>query len=77
MLVILAVVLAVWIGALDWRKVQYLRLARYFREHASRYQGQRPLNRCSNKDFEQVVFVPATTSAFHDQAGATGMLLQE
>src|ERR1700733_3585164 len=37
MLVILAVVMAVWIGALGWRKVQYLTLARYFREHASRY----------------------------------------
>jgi Winged helix-turn helix len=46
-------------------------------EGSPRDQGQRPLNRCSNKDFEQVVFVPATTSTFHDQAGAAGMLLQE
>ena len=41
------------------------------------FQGQRPLNLCSSKDFEQVVFVPATASTFHDQTGATGMLLQE
>jgi hypothetical protein len=40
-------------------------------------QGQRPLNRCSSKDFDQVVFVPTTTSTFHDETGAVGMLLQE
>ena len=40
-------------------------------------QGQRPLNRCSSKDFQQVVFVPTTTATFHDETRAVGMLLQE
>ncbi len=35
-------------------------------------QGRRPLNRCSNKDFEQVVFVPATASTFHDETVRPG-----
>jgi hypothetical protein len=37
MLVVLAVAIIVWVGVLGWRSAQYLRLARYFREHASRY----------------------------------------
>src|SRR4051794_16570632 len=40
-------------------------------------QGQRSLNRCSGKDFQQEVLVPAATATFHDQAVATGMLLQQ
>ena len=40
-------------------------------------QGQRPLKRCSGKDFQQEVFVPTTTAAFHGKAVAVGMLLQE
>ena len=40
-------------------------------------QGQRPLKRCSDKDFQQKVFVPTTTAAFHRDAGAIGMLLQK
>ena len=40
-------------------------------------QGQRSLNRCSCKNFQQEVFVPTTTAAFHREAQATGVLLQE
>ncbi len=40
-------------------------------------QGQRSLKRCSGKDFQQELFVPTTTVAFHDEARAVGMLLQE
>src|SRR5271157_1374520 len=40
-------------------------------------QGQRSLKRCSGKDFQQKVFVPTTTAAFHGKAVAVGMLLQE
>jgi hypothetical protein len=40
-------------------------------------QGQRPLKRCSSKDFQQVVIIPTTTAAFHDEACAVGMLFQE
>ena len=40
-------------------------------------QGQRPLKRCSSKDFQQVVIIPTTTAAFHDETCAVGMLFQE
>jgi hypothetical protein len=40
-------------------------------------QGQRPLKRCSSKDFQQVIIVPTATAAFHDETCAVGMLLQE
>ena len=40
-------------------------------------QGRRPLNRCASEDFQQVVFVPTTATAFHGDARAVGMLLQE
>jgi len=40
-------------------------------------QGQRSLKRCSGKDFQHEVFVPATTAAFHDEAVAARVLLQE
>jgi hypothetical protein len=40
-------------------------------------QGQRTLNRCSGNDFEQELFVPTTTAAFHDKARTVWMLLQE
>jgi hypothetical protein len=40
-------------------------------------QGQRPLTRCASEDFQQVVFVPTTATAFHGDARAVGMLLQE
>ena len=40
-------------------------------------QGQRPLKGCSGKDFQQELFVPTTTAAFHGEARAVGMLLQE
>ncbi len=40
-------------------------------------QGQRSLKRCSSRDFQQEVFVPTTTTAFHGEARAVGMLLQE
>ena len=41
------------------------------------WQGQRTLNRCSGNDFEQELFVPTTTAAFHDKARTVWMLLQE
>jgi hypothetical protein len=37
MLVALAVAMIGWVGVPGWRSVQYLKLARCFREHASRY----------------------------------------
>jgi hypothetical protein len=37
MLVALAVAMIVWVGVLGWRRAPYLKLARYFRQHASRY----------------------------------------
>jgi hypothetical protein len=37
MLVVLAIAMIVWVGVLGWRRAQFLGLARYFREHASRY----------------------------------------
>jgi hypothetical protein len=37
MLVVLAVAMIAWVGVLGWRRAQFLGLARYFREHASRY----------------------------------------
>ena len=37
MLVVLAVAMIVWVGVLGWRRAQFLGLARYFREQASRY----------------------------------------
>jgi len=40
-------------------------------------QGQRSLNRCSGKDFQHEVLVPATAAAFHDEAIAAGVLLQK
>ena len=40
-------------------------------------QGQRSLNHYSGKDLQQVIVVPTTTTAFHDQAIAAGMLLQQ
>ena len=40
-------------------------------------QGQLQLNRFPGEDFEQVVFVPAATAAFHGDAVAVGMLLEE
>jgi hypothetical protein len=49
----------------------------YDRPSADGAQGQRPLNRCASKDFQQVVFVPTTATAFHGDARAVGMLLQE
>ena len=39
-------------------------------------QGQRSLKCCPSKDFQQEVFVPATTAAFHGDTVAAGMLLQ-
>src|SRR3982751_765852 len=44
---------------------------------ASPWQGQRSLNHCSGKDFQQEVLVPAATAPLHGQAVATGMLLQQ
>jgi hypothetical protein len=40
-------------------------------------QGQLQLNRYSGKDFQQKVVVPATTAAFHHDAVAAGVLLQQ
>ena len=40
-------------------------------------QGQRSLKRCSGKDFEHERVVPTATTAFHDEAFAAGMLLQQ
>jgi hypothetical protein len=40
-------------------------------------QGQRSLNRCSGKDFQEEVLVPPATSALHGDAVAAGMLLQQ
>ena len=40
-------------------------------------QGQRSLNRCSGKNFQQEVLVPTTTAAFHGEAVSAGMLLQQ
>jgi hypothetical protein len=40
-------------------------------------QGQRPLTPLSCKHFEQEVFVPAATTAFHGQAVFAGMLFEE
>ena len=40
-------------------------------------QGQRSLKRCSGKDFEHELVVPTATTAFHDEAFAAGMLLQQ
>ncbi len=37
MLIILAVAMLASVGVLGWKKAQFLALARYFREHASRY----------------------------------------
>ena len=39
--------------------------------------GPAPLKGCSGKDFQQELFVPTTTAAFHGEARAVGMLLQE
>jgi len=39
--------------------------------------GQRPLKCCSAEDFHHEVFVPTTTAAFHYNAVATRMLLQQ
>jgi len=47
------------------------------RDGADCTQGQRSLKRCSGKDFQHEVFVPATTAAFHDEAVAARVLLQE
>ena len=38
-------------------------------------QGQLQLKRCSQKDFQQVVFVPTATAAFHHGAVLARMLL--
>jgi len=57
-----------------WSKKPHTAIRQYIQHYT---QGQRPLNRCSSKDFEQVVFVPSTTATFHDETGAVGMLLQE
>ncbi len=38
-------------------------------------QGQRPLKRCSGKDFQQIVIAPTAATTFHDQARAVGILL--
>src|SRR5581483_2636502 len=40
-------------------------------------QGQLQLSCCSDKDFQQEVFVPAATAAFHRDAVSGGMLLQQ
>ena len=39
-------------------------------------QGQRPLKRCSVKDFQQEVLAPPTTAALHGDALAAGVPLQ-
>jgi Domain of unknown function (DUF4365) len=66
------------------RKAYWIHVQQYFKDDKSRgpgkratTQGQRPLNRCASKDFQQVVFVPTTATAFHGDARAVGMLLQE
>jgi hypothetical protein len=38
-------------------------------------QGQLQLNRCSHKDFQHEVFIPAAAAAFHHDAVLAGMLL--
>ena len=45
--------------------------------HRGYTQGQRSLKRCSGKDFEHERVVPTATTAFHDEAFAAGMLLQQ
>src|SRR5512135_3876698 len=40
-------------------------------------QGQRSLKRCSGQDFQQEVVAPTATAAFHGEAFAAGMLLQQ
>lgn len=46
-------------------------------EKSAGLQGQRPLNRCAGKHFQQEVFAPSATAPLHDDAGAAGMLLEE
>ena len=48
---------------------------RLFEHHAE--QGQLQLRCCSGKHFQQEVVVPTATAAFHYDAVAAGMLLQE
>ena len=40
-------------------------------------QGQRPLKRCSDEDFQQEVVAPTATPSLHGEALAAGMLLQQ
>ena len=40
-------------------------------------QGQLQLSRCAHEHLQQEAFVPATKTAFHDDAVAAGMLLQQ
>ena len=51
----------------------YLRKKRRQRRSS---QGQLQLKGCSHKDFQQEVFVPAATAAFHHDAIFARMLLQ-
>jgi len=57
----------------------YLRLygKDYFEGRATAIQGQLQLRRCSSKYFQQKIVVPTTTAAFHHDAVASGMLLQQ
>ena len=50
---------------------------RLIRSELVKLQGQRSLNRCSGKNFQQEVLVPTTTAAFHGEAVSAGMLLQQ
>ena len=42
-----------------------------------RSQGQLQLNPCAHYHLQEKLFAPAATAAFHDQAIAAGMLLQQ
>ena len=71
------------VGDDDWRPKRLVRTvlssiaeSKDFGKQMER-QGQRPLKRCSSKDFQHVIIVPTTTAAFHDETCAVGMLLQE
>ena len=44
---------------------------------ASKRQGQLQLNPCAHYYLQEKLFAPAATAAFHDQAIAAGMLLQQ
>jgi predicted helicase len=57
-----------YIAALNIEHAHYERAGDY-------EQGQLQLRRCSRKDFQQEVFVPAANAAFHHDAVASRMLL--